>query len=91
MESHDEQADRHEQEADQLEERGDEQDSEIENVKSDWDSKISDEQVPGAMGEGDAAPGGAESFDNESDPDAEGDEESEDRENVAAEEGGGPA
>ena len=84
MAEHDKQADELEAEADTLEERSQKLESEIEDVRSDWDSKQRAEQVPGAVEEGAAAPGGA----GEPEPDARVEEE--EGENPAKE-AGGPA
>lgn len=69
QEEHEKKADEFERGADALEEQGHEADREIEDVKSDWESKVSDEQIPGAMGEGDSAPGGAQAFDEDENDD----------------------
>ena len=57
-EEHQQQADDLEREADQLETRSEELGDEIKDVRDDWESKKSSEQVPGAADPEAAAPGG---------------------------------
>lgn len=57
-EEHDEAADAAEQQADELGEQSDKLEKEIEDTRSDFESKIGDQQAPGLQDEGSAAPGG---------------------------------
>ena len=58
MESHDQRADELESEADRLEQASDRVGKMIKDTREEWDSNVSSQQVPGAMDEAAAAPGG---------------------------------
>ena len=72
---HHERADELEREADAAHEPSEQLEQEIEDVRSDWDAKKSDQQVAGAVGEREAGP---HQLEGEEDP-ATGDEKAEER------------
>ena len=78
---HDEQADRMEQVADDMEKQNEKLGGEIDELREDWESKQSSQQVPGAVEEGAAAPGGKDAPQDDRVDEDEG-------ENPAAAEGG---
>jgi hypothetical protein len=78
---HDEQADRMETVADDMEKQAGKLGDEIDDVREDWHSKQTSTSVPGAVEEGAAAPGGADSPQDDRTDEEEG-------ENPAAEDGG---
>lgn len=83
MESHDQRADELESEADRLEQASDRVGKMIKDTREEWDSNVSSQQVPGAMDEAAAAPGGL------GEEEEEGEQADEDGENPDESEGSG--